>query len=66
MTKALDKLAASFGLEEYRDYKIERGSIYIIKHQQNGGSFWLHFAKKIGYNNDYIAMFKDIANAIKN
>lgn len=65
MTKALDKLAASFGLEEYRDYKIEHGSIYIIQHQDSGGSFWLYFDKKIGYRNNYVEMFKDIANAIK-
>tara|TARA_R110000868_G_scaffold407230_2_gene688475 strand:- start:332 stop:526 length:195 start_codon:yes stop_codon:yes gene_type:complete len=61
----LHKLAAVFNLEEYRDYKIENGSIYIIQHQENGGSFWLHFGKTLAYRNDKSAMFRDIASAIK-
>lgn len=61
----LEKLAKSFGLEEYRDYKIENGSIYIIKYQENGGSFWLYFGKTLAYRNDKSSMFRDIAAAVK-
>lgn len=61
----LDKLAATFGLEEYRDFKIENGSIYIIQEDKHGRQFWLHFGKTLTYRKNKVEMFKDIANAIK-
>jgi len=61
----LDKLAERFGLEEYVNYKIELGKIYIIQKNQFGQRFWLFFANKIAYRGNYVEMFNDIANALE-
>ena len=64
MTKALTALAKKFGLEDYRDFKIELNDIYIIQEDEFGRDFWLFFAKKNVYKNNYVEMFTDIKNAI--
>jgi len=60
----IDKLAKKFGLEEYVDFKIELGSIYISDEDDFGRKFWLHFAETLGYRGDTAEMMKDIKNAL--
>ena len=61
----LDKLAEKYGLEEYRDYKISCGAIFIIQREDNGSEYWLFFANKIAYRYDYNEMFRDIKKEIE-
>lgn len=61
----LDKLAERFGLEEYVNYYIEHGKIYIIQRNDFGKKFWLFFANKIAYRGNYVEMFENIANALE-
>ena len=64
--KNLEKLAKTFNLEEYVDYKIENGSIYIIQYDNFGRKFWLYFGNTIMYRKNYVEMFKDISQELKN
>jgi hypothetical protein len=64
--KNLEKLAKTFNLEEYVDYKIENGSIYIIQYDNFDRKFWLYFGNTTMYRKNYIEMFKDIAQELKN
>jgi hypothetical protein len=59
------KLAASYGLEDYVNYKIENGSIYTIQTDEFGREFWLFFGKKTAYRNNE-EMYADIAASLKN
>lgn len=56
-------LAKTFGLEDYENYKIENGSIYIIQEDNFGRKFWLFFGKKIGYSSAS-EMYNDIAKSL--
>ena len=64
--KNLEKLAKTFNLEEDVNYKIENGSIYIIQEDRFGREFWLYFGNTIIYRRNYVEMFKDIAQELKN
>ena len=64
--KRIDKLAKEFGLEDYVNYKIENGNIYIIQEDKFGREFWLFFNKITVYKNKnknknwIISMYEDI------